>query len=163
MTDGRTRSEYRFSISANQFEPLTANVEHLHPNDRDALGQLMLDAYRDTIDDEGETTTEALQAVDHLLTHCLREHSFVLKEAGKPVAMSFVLVVDGIHYIDPVAVTATHKNAGLGRKMVETSLASIASAGVTEMGATITDGNIPSERLFAGLGAVRVGPWPPAA
>jgi len=160
MTSNRTRSEYRFSIAPGQFEALGA-VENLHERDRDVLAQLMLDAYRGTIDDEGETMVEAGEAIDTLLRLCLREHSFVLKEDGVPIAISFVLTVDDIHYIDPVAVTASHKRTGLGRKIVETSLASIAATGVTEMGATITDGNTPSERLFARLGATRVGPWPP--
>ncbi len=134
----------------------------LADEDRDGLAQLMLDAYRGSIDDEGETFAEACEAVDGALRHCERRHSFVLKEGGVPVAMSLALILQDTHYIDPVAVTASHKKSGLGRRMVETTIASLVAAGVTELGATITDGNEPSERLFASLGAVRIGPWPPA-
>ena len=73
--------------------------------------------------------------------------------------MSFVVVVDGRHYIDPVAVHPDAKRAGVGRAAVATSLGSLIAAGVTEVGATITDGNEPSERLFDSLGFERVGSW----
>jgi L-amino acid N-acyltransferase YncA len=39
------------------------------------------------------------------------------------------------------------------------TLATLAESGVTEVGATITDGNEPSQRLFTSLGFERVGAW----
>lgn len=162
MNQPRSRSEYRAPISSDDAHAVVTDAVAPAETDRDGLAQLMLDAYRGSIDDEGETFEDACQAVDHMLERCIRDHSFVLKRGGTPIAMSLVIELDGIHYIDPVAVAAPHKEAGLGRRMVETSLASMAASGVTEVGATITDGNEPSERLFAGLGATRCGPWPPA-
>lgn len=130
-------------------------------NDRDALANLMLAAYRNTIDDEGETMKEALEAVEYMLVQSIRAHSFVAKVDDVAVAMSLVVKLRGTYYIDPVAVAASHKRNGLGTRIVKTSLASLAECGVTEVGATITDGNVPSECLFAYLGASRIGPWPP--
>ncbi len=49
---------------------------------------------------------------------------------------------------------------GLGTAIVGLCLASLADAGVSEVGATITDGNVASERLFLGLGFARCGAWP---
>jgi len=157
----RTRSEYRFAVLPDQFTHIVQSAVTPRQSDRDGLAQLMLDAYRGTIDDEGETMVEALEAVDHMLAHCIADHSFVLKEHERPIAMSFVSIVEDTYYIDPIVVGPSHKRQGLGRRMVETSLASIAASGVTEMGAAITDGNTPSEQLFLGLGARRIGPWPP--
>lgn len=68
--------------------------------------------------------------------------------------------VDGVSYINLVAVATARKRAGLGRRVVEASLASLAEVGVREVGATITDGNTASETLFARLGAIRTGAWP---
>ena len=119
----------------------------------------MLDAYRGTIDDEGENIDDALAAVDPCLVGALREHSFVVSETGAVSAFSFVVVVNDLHYIDPVVVAPDRKGAGLGREMVCLCLRSLADAGVFEVGATITDGNVPSERLFLGLGFTRRGAW----
>ena len=80
-------------------------------------------------------------------------------DGGKPVACSFVVTVNELPYIDPVLVAPTHRGTGLGRSMVTASLRSLQDGESTEVGAVITDGNEPSERLFATLHFRRVGSW----
>ncbi|MEM9036087.1 MAG: GNAT family N-acetyltransferase [Actinomycetota bacterium] len=155
----RTRSEYRLAPIVVDGDGFALETKLLENEDREPLATLMLAAYRDTIDDEGEVLDDAREAIDHYLAHAIRSHSFVAVEQGAPVAFSFVVVVDDLHYIDPVVVSPTHQGQGLGRAAVRCSLRSLAASGVTEVGATITDGNVPSERLFARLGFVRVGAW----
>ena len=75
------------------------------------------------------------------------------------MALSFVVVVKDRHYVDPVATAVPFKGAGLGRTAVDHSLSLLASDGVEEAGAVITDGNVPSERLFTSLGFTRVAAW----
>jgi L-amino acid N-acyltransferase YncA len=75
------------------------------------------------------------------------------------VAFAFVVVVNDVHYIDPVVVAAARKRLGLGDALARRCLGSLADAGIPEVGATITDGNVASERLFIGLGFHRHGPW----
>jgi L-amino acid N-acyltransferase YncA len=87
------------------------------------------------------------------------EHSFVLSELGVLRAFAFVVVVDDVNYIDPVVVAPDQQRRGLGGEMVRMCLGSLARAGLTEVGATITDGNVASERLFLGLGFSRRGVW----
>ncbi|MEO6570403.1 MAG: GNAT family N-acetyltransferase [Ilumatobacteraceae bacterium] len=155
----RERSEYRTT----QLHDL-AKVDPTalaRPADVSAsdLAVLMLDAYRGTTDDEGEDLADAREAIDHYLDTMVADASFVVTDAGRPVAFSFVVVVDGRRYIDPVVVASDRKRRGVGRSAVIASLQALATDGVTEVGATITDGNVPSERLFASLGFVRVGSW----
>jgi len=142
--------------------PGRPSVEARHPvgTDRDELATLLLAGYRNTIDDEGEDLDDAYGAIDQYLTRIQRAHSFVVIEQEVMVAFSFVVVVSQIHYIDPVVVAPSRKQRGLARATVQMCLASLAAAGVSEVGATITDGNIASERLFAGLGFSRRGAWP---
>lgn len=111
------------------------------------------------IPDEGETTDDAVEAVNEYFMRLVPEHSFVVTEHDRVVAMALVVVVDDVHYIDPIAVAADHKRKRIGRSAVTMLLDSLTGAGVTEVGATITDGNIASERLFLGLGFQRRGPW----
>ncbi len=156
----RTRSEYRLTdLDAATVAAVSVAARNVGNGDREPAAALLLDAYRGTIDDEGETDAEALAAIDEYFEHILWKHSFVLVDGHALQAMAFVVVVDGRHYIDPVCTRATAKGAGLGTAMVVECLHSLAAAGVREVGATITDGNVASERLFTRLGFVRVGAW----
>jgi L-amino acid N-acyltransferase YncA len=83
----------------------------------------------------------------------------VVVALGSIVAMSLVVVVNERHYIDPVATASGLKGTGLGRDVVGQSLSLLAADHVEEVGAVITDGNVPSERLFASLDFTRVGVW----
>ena len=160
----RTRSEYRLRSLGDL--PARRELDARRPVDADrtVLAELMLDAYRDTIDDEGEDLDDALAAIDHYLAIIHREQSLVVEHDGAPVAACFVLSVDDTLYIDPVIVAKRHQRSGLGGRLVLAVLHGLASGNTeepTQVGATITDGNEPSERLFARLGFERVGAWPP--
>lgn len=155
----RTRSEYRLS-------PITVNrpsnelqTRRVLDTDRVDLAALMLDAYRGTIDDEGEDFDDALAAVDHYLAGVVHEHSFVITENSRVIVMAFVTINAGVHYVDPIVVASDRKRMGLGRDSVCVLLRSLAAAGAIEAGATITDGNTASESLFLGLGFSRRGSW----
>ena len=155
----RTRSEYR--MSPLQLAPTRTSLDARHPvdADRDALAALLLDGYRNTIDDEGEDLGDAYTAIDHYLALIERSHSYVVLERDDVIAFSFVVVVNGTHYVDPVVVAPQRKRRGLGRATVQLCLGSLAAAGISDVGATITDGNVASERLFTGLGFDRRGEW----
>jgi ribosomal protein S18 acetylase RimI-like enzyme len=155
----RTRSEYRLSPIGLESTPHPFRTVHPDEQQRDALAALMLDAYRNTIDDEGETLDDACNAIDYYLTSIVRPHSYVMVDGADLVAFAFVVVVNGIHYIDPVVVAPARKRLGFGDAAVRLCLGSLAGAGVSEVGATITDGNVASERLFTGLGFCRSGSW----
>lgn len=133
----------------------------IHPDEqqRNPLAALMLDAYRNTIDDEGETLDDAFSAIDHYLASIVRPHSYVMLDGPDLVAFAFVVVVNDVHYVDPVVVASARKRLGFGDALVRRCLGSLADAGVIEVGATITDGNVASERLFIGLGFYRYGSW----
>ena len=71
----RTRSEYR--MSPIQVAETSVPLPTIHPDEqqRDPLAALMLDAYRNTIDDEGESPDDALSTIDHYLASIVRPHS----------------------------------------------------------------------------------------
>lgn len=155
----RARSEYRLAPIV--VAPAQRSLVSRQPvdADRDELAHLLLDAYRDTIDDEGEDLDDACAAIDQYLAHIERPHSFVVLDGASIAAFSFVVIVNEVHYIDPVVVAPARQRSGLARAAVGLSLASLVAAEISEVGATITDGNTASERLFAGLGFRRRGTW----
>ena len=159
----RSRSEYLLT-SLSVASPLPSPTHRwtaraVDVADREQLATVILDAYRGTVDDEGEDHDAALAAVDEWLSRLESPHSVVLEQDGRIVAVSFVVNVAGREYIDPIAVVSASKRTGLGRAAVATSLRSLHEVGVREVGAVITDGNTASERLFASLGFVRLRSW----
>ncbi len=125
------------------------------------MAALLLRSYRGTVDDEGEDHDDALDAVDLYLDGALPDYALALVDQDEPVALCFISVVDGVHYVNPIVVAPESKRRGIGRAFVLWSLHQLYAANVDEVGAAITDGNVPSERLFTGLGFTRIGPWPP--
>jgi hypothetical protein len=76
---------------------------------------MILDAYRGTVDDEGEAYEKALTAVNDWLSRLESPHSVVLEHDGQLVAVSFIVNVAGREYIDPVATVSRRKREGLGK------------------------------------------------
>jgi L-amino acid N-acyltransferase YncA len=161
----RTRSEYGLlgigppsnAMAAPAAEEV--GVRLARDDDRDAIAALLLDAYRGTVDDEGEGPTEARLAADEFLARRVPAWSVVIEDEHRLVAMAFVVEVGGRLYIDPVATAAGRKRQGLGRRAVTASLRRLKAAGVVEVRAVITDGNTASESLFTSLGFERLGVW----
>ncbi len=157
------RSEYRRRLDEELLSrrllpgPVILLVED---TDAAALAVLLLDAYRGSIDDEGEDESDARAAIDDYLTKIERFSSVVLEEDARRVAMSFVFVGRDVRYIDPVATASHCKRRGYGSALVAESMRHLAAAAVPEVGAVVTDGNTASERLFSALGFARVGAWP---
>lgn len=158
----RTRSEYRLILerhSAPKSPPIPVSVEPPVASSLDVLAVLLLDAYRGTVDDEGETLVEAREAMSAFFARHVPEYSVVLRRQTELLAFSFVVIEDGLHYIDPVVTAATCKRQGLATIAVSTSLDRLHEAQIREVGAVITDGNTASEALFAKLGFTRFGTW----
>jgi len=164
-----TRNEYILDLAL--WHPRTdkglgveAELKPVTDSDVEALADLMLDAYRGTIDydDEGiEDATAEVQAYldgeragpplaefsglafsnDQLISACL---SAAWNERGRPI-------------IAYVMTRASVKRRGLARHLLTVVLGQMRNAGHSEVRAVITEGNAPSERLFLGAGFSRLG------
>lgn len=131
----------------------------LCPTDVEAVAGLMLDAYRGTIDDSGETLADAYDEV----------HAYLVGQRGGPAllqesCLGFVnnqlvaacLVTQGETGQPPlIAYVMTHaawKKQGVGRVILTATIQTLARSHYPAIWAVITQGNTPSERLFASLG-----------
>lgn len=150
----KTRYEIDLSTVNRRAVPDDIKVRTLTPADRDALAQLMLDAYRGTIDYEGETLVEAIGEVDSWLADsALLEHSFgAVTDNGLRSAI-LVMQLQGEPFIAIVMTHPSVKRMGYGRLVAHAALSSLLDAGHRRVVFYITDGNTASESLFSSLGA----------
>ena len=128
-------------------------------DDASQLASLMLDAYMDTIDYEGEDLDDAIAEVGSYFEdqNPLLAASRVVVEDGRLVSGVLLSETEDGPFINYVMTRASHKGLGMGLVVTRHALAVLTEAGHSKVVFYITDGNEPSERLFRSLGAVAVG------
>jgi hypothetical protein len=126
----------------------------LHP-----LAGLMLDAYRGTIDYEGEEIGEAIAEVERYFAGAdgnppLPQHSVVLVRGA--TLESACLVKHWLRRNCPlvayVMTAASRKREGLAAFVLDRTIGELRRAGHRQLRAVITDGNEASETLFQQAG-----------
>ena len=124
--------------------------------DVDGLAQLMLDAYRDTIDYEGETLDDATTVVQQLVDRedPLWEHSRAVQVNQTIVSAALITCFQGVPLLSYVVTHPDHQNHGYARLAVSSALASLTAVGHSEAVWYVTEGNTASEALSHSLGAV---------
>lgn len=156
------RHRYRINFEDRPAVPLPESRLQLRRavrDDRDALAELMLDAYLGTIDYEGEGIDEALAEVDsYLADEPMLDSSWV---AGEGATLASAILVSPYDENQPIVgyvmTRAAAKGQGLAGILLERSISDLSRQGWSRLDAFITDGNVPSERLFLRAGATRVG------
>lgn len=120
------------------------------------IARLMLDAYVNTIDYEGEDLEDAVEEVRSFLEDqdSLLDRSYVMEDAGRIVAGVLLAMSEGEPVVMYVMTVPAHKRRGLGRRLVAHALDRLAADGHDRVALYITVGNTPSEALFRSLGAV---------
>lgn len=160
----RTRHEYYRDLSALEITspPPTKVSLHIRPprdSDKGALAELMIDAYRSTIDYDGETVEDAAAEV---------QAYFSGLRGGEPLLDLSCLAFIGESLISAclaaewderqhpliayVMTGSKSKNLGVGKHLVARVMLGLLGEGYNEVSAVITEGNLPSERLFVALG-----------
>jgi RimJ/RimL family protein N-acetyltransferase len=132
--------------------------------DAPSLAELMINAYRGTVDDDGETYEDALAEV----------HAYLNGERGGPpwLTISRQAFVDTrlvgaclvsqwserqLPIIAYILTRADWKRRGIGRQILSSVLEVLRENGCSEVRAVITEGNEPSENLFLQMGFQRIG------
>jgi RimJ/RimL family protein N-acetyltransferase len=133
------------------------------PTDASALAELMLDAYRGTIDYDDETLEDAMGEIQAYLAGERGGQPLLnlsrLAFAG-PQLVSACLAGDWDERQQPmvayVMTRAEWKDRGVGQQALWAVLQALREEGYREVRAVITEGNVPSERLFGRIGFHRV-------
>ncbi len=127
--------------------------------DQELLARLMLDAFVDTIDYEGETLDETRHEVEtfmkgSLVGPSILDCSLIAHNSSRILSACLISTWSERDYpwISYVMTAKNVKNQGLGYTVLLEGLSLLLTQGYSAVGAMITSGNIPSERLFTGLG-----------
>ena len=128
-------------------------------SDTDAMAELMLEAYRGTIDYEGETLDEAVAEVKAYLAGA---------RGGRPLMEVSRLAFDGERLVGGclaaewherqtalISYVMTHsewKRRGVGRQVLRAVLTALCAQDYHRVHAFITEGNLASEHLFGRMG-----------
>ena len=135
----------------------------LQLSDAPTLAELMIDAYRGTIDYDDETIEDAIGEVNAYLggerggAALLEVSQLAFKEA---ILISACLVAEWDKRQQPiiayVMTRAKSKNQGLAKQLLISALRQLDSKGHGGVWAVITEGNLVSEQMFINLGFRKV-------
>jgi len=135
------------------------------PTDKEPLAELMLDAYRGTVDYANETLADAVNEIEHTMSgsygRFLAGCSFVVAgEDGLSSATLVTLADEGTRSECPLlAFAITRKRdqrRGLASALILRSAAALRGQGHRRLGLAVTADNEPARRLYARLGFRRV-------
>jgi hypothetical protein len=134
-----------------------AAIRPVASSDAEALAELMLEAYRDTIDYEGEEIEEAREAVSEFFSASpLMDASMIATVDGVAASVVLVMSLDDGPFISYVFSHPARKRNGLADQVVAAACQRLVAVDENEVRFAITDGNVASEALFGRLGAVRL-------
>lgn len=164
----RIRHEYRLDLSVanprpDLHAPVGMSVRAVSSGDTPDLAELMLDAYRNTIDYEGEGIAEAVAEVEGYFPRAAKhpaiaQHSLVLGFQDSMVCACLLEYWErrSVPFVGYVICRPANKRQGLATFALHQAIGRLKSAGCSELRTIITEGNSPSEALFARAGFRRV-------
>lgn len=124
--------------------------------DADALARAMLDAYRGTIDDEGETIDDARAVVRQLFEGEFGAMAWAASEVverdGQLVSATLLTRWQERPFVAFTLTVPGHQRRGLARAGMQRAISRLAAAGETELRLVVTQGNTRAEALYESLG-----------
>jgi ribosomal protein S18 acetylase RimI-like enzyme len=128
------------------------------PEDADALAALLLDTYRGTIDDEGETPEKTRAVVQQLFDGVFGPQlwavSQVVEDGGRLVSATMITLWEDRPFVAFSVTAPGHQRQGLARAGLQRAMNRLRAGDETELRLIVTAGNAPAERLYQSLGFV---------
>lgn len=146
--------------------PADTDCRTVAESDREALAELMLDAYRGTVDYNGETLEDARKETEHTISgsygRFLPGCSFVAAGAGGLDAATLVTLLDeGEPDETPLlAFVMTRKSRqgrGIADALIRRSVAALRGQGHRRLSLVVTAANTVACRLYTRLGFAEAG------
>ena len=125
-------------------------------DDMESLAHLMVDAYRGTIDDQGEGIDDARAEIRRVFEGAygpfLATSSDVVERDGAIVAATLVTRWQGSPFVAFAMTAPAWKRSGLARASLQRCMQHLVAAGLHRLALVVTCGNAPAERLYETMG-----------
>lgn len=151
------RLKMRLALSPQQSSKVWS-FRQVTPGDRDKLGALMLEAYRGTVDYEGETLEQSIEEAQSILDGkhgvFLPAASFVIEQEEQPNSAVLVMWYGGVR-APLVAVLMTLPDCagmGMGAFLLQKAINALIDQGYEELYLFVTEANTPAVHLYKKLG-----------
>jgi ribosomal protein S18 acetylase RimI-like enzyme len=123
-----------------------------------ALAELMLEAYKGTVDYEGETLEDAISEVQGTINGkygpFLQKCSFIIEENMKAISASMVTWSDTMD-MPLLAFSMTlpiYRNRGMATFLLKKSMNALIGEGYSQIYLVVTETNIPAKHLYEKIG-----------
>ncbi len=149
------KNRYVLDLSLVDYEDNNSDFTSATEANPTQLAELMLEAYRGTIDDEGESLADAeLEIKDYLANNPLLDQSLIVENNSSYTSACLVtyLTKQQAPLIAYIMTRPESKRNGHARSILRFALTQLKKAGYQRVLAGITQGNLPSESLFLSLG-----------
>jgi ribosomal protein S18 acetylase RimI-like enzyme len=121
-----------------------------------AVSRLMVDAYRGTIDDNGETLEDAIKMLQDTFAggigEFLEDCSFLIERDGQALACTLVTLWHDAPLLAEVLTHPSVQNQGLGAFLIKKSCTALRAHGYRDLTLFVTKGNLPAQHLYEKLG-----------
>jgi GNAT superfamily N-acetyltransferase len=160
MDNERPRILMKVSLTP-QLADRTWEYRLISQRDHKALGILMLEAYRGTIDYEGETLKDAIEEIQNTFEGkygvFLQSCSFLIEKNEQALSACLITFYEKMN-MPLVAYMMTHpryKNLGMGTFLLKKCMNALLDSGYEELCLVVTEGNDPAYNLYERLGFSR--------
>jgi ribosomal protein S18 acetylase RimI-like enzyme len=128
----------------------------IEPGDAPAVGTVMLAAYRGTVDDEGESETDAVTEVERTLAGeygpLIWDASSVVVDGVRIVGAAMLTEWDGHPFLAYAFVHPDAARRGVGAHLIAVAGNALLAAGHARMDLFVTEENQPAVNLYRKLG-----------
>lgn len=134
----------------------TLVFRNLERGDAHALGQLLYDAYKGTVDDEGQSIEDAIIEAEETIAgkygELIREASYVVLDGNTIVSTCVATNYKEIPLVAFAATLPSYQGKGLARKGMIASIRSLADLGRDQVRLVVTETNARALSLYESLG-----------
>jgi RimJ/RimL family protein N-acetyltransferase len=151
----RSRMRMRLAMTRQSVEK-SWRCRTIIPADTEALASLMLAAYRETIDYDGETLEDALFQIRGVFQGKFGVFqdlsSFAIEEEGRLLSATIITLWQGRPLVAFSMTRPEFKNMGMATYLLKSSINALLTFGQKELYLMVTDGNEPAQRLCEKVG-----------